>query len=924
MRGLVGRDEERERLLAALGRNRLVLVSGEAGVGKTRLAAEAAADGDVLVLAGAARQSTTPPYGPVVEALRSYLRVEPDGLAACGPLQAHLALLLPELGDSAPASDRATLVEAVRCALDRVAAGRRVLVVLDDLQWSDQATLDLLGALAGVLPVPVVAVYRSDGLPREHGVRRLRQELRRGGLLEEIALAPLGREATGELLGGVLGRAPSPGLVAAVHDRTQGLPFFVEEVAAALGPDDQLPLPDTVRDAVLLTTAELSAQARVAAEAAAVAGAAFDLDLVASLSSHAGLAELVERDVVREDGAGGGAFRHALTRDALYGDVPWLRRRSLHHRIAEALEAGGAPAAAVAVHWTGAREPERARAALLRAAAESEAVHAHRDAAEACRAALDGWPERPDDADRNATLERYARCTELSGDFGEAARAWRELAAMRAGDTRALADAQRRLAAVQDLRGDRDAAAAARTIAADSFAAAGCPADAAVERLALANQLRLAARHRDAVGLARQARAEADDAQRLDLRARALGLEGMATAKLGDHAAGVEMVRSALALALEHDLTAVAAELYQRLSVALYDASDYRQAHHALDTALGLCRATGEATAEVACVSCLAYVLRERGEWEEAAKICHDLIASGSAVFVAEGLLGAMHAAQGRLTSARRLLTSSLAVSTRIHHYNMRVDALGALARVALATGDAAEARERCRALRSAWESSDDHHYAISGLRWAASVHARHGDLRDAQACVEALSRIASESGYADAVAALGSAIAETALAGGDAATAADQLNRAVEQHRAVDLPFQHAELLLRAGVALHAAGEREPALDRLSEAYRIARRLGARPLAAEAAREVAELGESVAARLGRRAAADAEGAGLSRRELEVVRLVAVGRTNPEIAQELVLSRRTVDMHVRNILRKLDCRSRVEAAGRASELGLLA
>ena len=136
-------------------------------------------------------------------------------------------------------------------------------------------------------------------------------------------------------------------------------------------------------------------------------------------------------------------------------------------------------------------------------------------------------------------------------------------------------------------------------------------------------------------------------------------------------------------------------------------------------------------------------------------------------------------------------------------------------------------------------------------------------------------------------------------------------------------MPFERAQIELRAGVALAATGEREPALERLASAYRTARKLGARPLAAEAAREVAALGESVSRRLGTRAAADADGAGLSRRELEVVRMVAVGRTNPEIAQALFLSRRTVDMHVRNILRKLGCRSRVEATHRAGELGLL-
>ena len=111
------------------------------------------------------------------------------------------------------------------------------------------------------------------------------------------------------------------------------------------------------------------------------------------------------------------------------------------------------------------------------------------------------------------------------------------------------------------------------------------------------------------------------------------------------------------------------------------------------------------------------------------------------------------------------------------------------------------------------------------------------------------------------------------------------------------------------------AVGDRETALERLGGAYRTARKLGARPLAAEAATEVAKLGGSVSRRA-------SEETGLTRRELEVVRLIAVGRTNRDVAQELFLSPRTVDMHVRNVLRKLDCRSRVEAAGRAREIGL--
>ena len=695
--------------------------------------------------------------------MRSRLRSDPGALDGCGPLRAHLALLLPELGEPPAGGDRPTLFEAVRCALAHLARDRHVLVILDDLQWSDEATLDLLSALAaplGELPVLVIAAYRSDGLPRDHGIRRLRTELRRGGRLEEIAVAPLELGETRHLLDRLLGEAASPSLARAIHDRTHGVPFFVEELAAALlaggglergrrglelaRPGD-VPLPDTVRDAVLVGASELSDPARAAAEAAAVAGERFELDVVARLSSDAGLGELIERGLVAEEEPGRAAFRHALTREALYADVPWIRRRALHREMAEALEATSANGRELATHWLGAREAERARAALLRAARESAALHAHRDAAEAGRQALELWPERGDDEERTGALEHYAHSAELAGELAEAAKAWREVAAMRGAlaQTGAMADAQRRLAAVQDLRGDREAAFASRTVAAGAYAEAGRPADAAVEHLAMANQLRLAASHGEAVELARTARREAEEAGRLDLRIRAQGLEGLARAKGGDYAQGLETVRGGLALALEHDLTPVAGELYQRLSVVLYDAADYRSAEQVLDTALALCRASEDAGTELACVTCMAYVLRERGEWAQAAQMCRDLIAAGSAVFVAQALLGAIHAYEGRVSSARRLVSAGLATASRVRHYNLTIDATASLARLAAAEGADDEARGHCQALLRRWEESDDHHYAVGGLRWASGFLARRGDLAGAHGCAEALSRIA-------------------------------------------------------------------------------------------------------------------------------------------------------------------------------------
>jgi len=206
---LVGRREERERLEAALrsaqrGGGSLVLLAGEAGVGKTRLAAEIAQESGLGVLWGLASHGAAAPYGPLVAALRAGLRVDPEALDAIGPMRPHLALLLPELGDPAPVSDRATLFEALHCAFAQIARDRDVLVVLDDLQWSDEATLELLPALAEALsrlPLLVLAAYRSDGLPRDHKLRRLRYELRRASSstswLSRRSTRPLPRSCSG-------------------------------------------------------------------------------------------------------------------------------------------------------------------------------------------------------------------------------------------------------------------------------------------------------------------------------------------------------------------------------------------------------------------------------------------------------------------------------------------------------------------------------------------------------------------------------------------------------------------------------------------------------------------------------------------------------------------------------------------------------
>src|SRR4051794_5783575 len=428
---LVDRATELAGLTAALerageGSGSILLLCGEAGIGKSRLAEEATAASSAI-LRGAATEGSAIPYGPIVDALRSRLRDEPRALADCGPLLPHLALLLPELGEPAGETDRATIFEALRCALAHLAAEQPLTVFLDDLHWSDETTLELLAALADPLqqlPVLVIAAYRSDGLPRGHRLRWLRNELRRGARLEELSLDPLDREGVAELLGVLLPEPPSPSLARTVYDRTMGSPFFVEELVAALqlrdslrpgrqglelADENEVPLPDTVREAILVGSSALSAQARAAAETAAVAGQQLDLHLVAELSSDAGLAELIESGLLEERGPGRAAFRHAPAQGALYAEVPWMRRRDVHRRLAEAIEAAEGSHLELATHWLGAGNELAAREELVRAAQQSEALQAHRDATRAASQALELWSEDEADGLRLETLERFAR-----------------------------------------------------------------------------------------------------------------------------------------------------------------------------------------------------------------------------------------------------------------------------------------------------------------------------------------------------------------------------------------------------------------------------------------------------------------------------------------------------------------------------------
>jgi DNA-binding NarL/FixJ family response regulator len=949
---LVGRERELNELSSAVvaateGQGRLLLLAGEAGVGKTRLAKEVLAAANVLRLQVTAVPEPTPPYGPIVAALRSYLRLVPAGLDDASPLSRYLALLLPELGDAPERADRTTSFEAIRHAFSTIARRGPTALFLDDLQWADSTTLELLPSLAEALekePLLLVGAYRNDEIPRGHPLRRTRADLRRAGRLNEIVLEPLDADQSALLAAHSLGRPLGPALAATLFLRTQGIPLFVEELTQALvssgrlrdGPSGlelvgsgELPIPETVRDAVLLRVESLPTTAREALDVASVAGLRFDLDLVADLTDGHGLEEAIEAGFVVEIDRGEGAFRHALAREALYDAIPWRRRRTVHSEVASRLESRGAPAARVAEHWLAAGESERTREALIAALQEWCALHAYRDAAQAGRRALELWREDDDERGRLSVLTKLGECAELSGDFREAARAWREAADgyALAADVRALAEVERRLAGLYELQCEWHEAFAARAAAAAGFRASGLPGEAAAERFAAAANLQSAGSLTAAAELIAVAADEADAADRTDLEARLLGLEGLVRSRLGDVDAGLELARKGLALALAQNLSGPAAEIHERLGMILENSSDYRGAVDAWSDAFDFCEAHGVSAKAHLCLACLAYVLRKTGEWKRATAVCRQVLDAEdpprAARCAALGVLGLVHVLWGEPRRGRPLLSESFALAQGIEFMAMKIDGAWGLARADVLDGDFESAAARCRLLLELAQVGEDSHYPVASLRWAASFFAAEGAGGEAGACAEALARIASLTGNTEAIAALAHALGEISLLDGNPEQAASQFTQALDLVRDLELPVERAESQLRAGVALNSAGEREAAIERLTDAYHAARKLGARPLAAEAAELLASLGEQVDRRLGAHTGAALERSGLSRRELQVLRLVAAGRTNREIASDLFLSTRTVDMHLRNILRKLDCRSRVEATRKAGELGLL-
>ncbi|MFW5942767.1 MAG: AAA family ATPase [Chloroflexota bacterium] len=453
---LVGREEAWGRLLdawklvAAAG-PQVVVISGEAGVGKTRLAEELLRWTDrqgIPTLSAACFASETPlPLQPIGDWLRS--QAVESALPGLAPRwRSELARLLPELlaADSALETPQPmteswqqqhffmALAEAV------TAAGEPLLLFLDDLHWADAETLDWLHFLAqqkGDHRFLLVGAVRTEELAPDHPLLSWQEALARLLRVHAIALERLGPADTAALAASVLGRSLPEERAASLHRETEGNPLFTVEMVRAGLSGEGAPLPEKMRSVIEIRLNRLSTPAQEAAALAAVIGRRFAFPLLQAASPQSEIElldsvdELWQRQIIREHGEDAYDFSHDKIRQVALEQLSGIRRRWWHGRVAEALEqlsAGDLESVygQLAAHWEGADRSERAGEHYLLAARAASRLYAHQEALAHLRQALALLPAN--DARRTDIYAYMGEASMALGQFEEAATAFQEAA----------------------------------------------------------------------------------------------------------------------------------------------------------------------------------------------------------------------------------------------------------------------------------------------------------------------------------------------------------------------------------------------------------------------------------------------------------------------------------------------------------------
>jgi predicted ATPase len=483
------RDLEQHLDLARAGAGRVVFVAGDAGIGKTRLLREFAgrvrsSEGAAVLEGHCYDENPAPPYGPFADALRPLIRERgPEAVArAVGAWAADLSLILPEMellapetrlvGD--PQSQKRRLFEVIHRALQPHDAERCDVVILEDMHWADQTSQELLAYVARAVerdPILILATYRGDELHRRHPLTQLIAQLTHERRYHEVRLPPLSRDELAGMLEATLER-PLPGaFVDALYERTEGNPFFVEEILKALIERDrldaliaaarrghhsaQLDIPIALKDSILGRTADLDPTTAEVLRYAAVIGRRFDFELLLKLTGLAeaellrSVASLIERQLVIEERSGAEdrySFRHALTREAIYDDMLGRDRRIKHRAVLQALEElypqnRDAVVDQLAYHSLQAKDLTQAGSYARMAGDRAAHMHAYREALAHYEAALE-LLETDDPRDKAALLEKLAQVGWNLADVNLPARYMQEARRLYAqlGDRRKVGD----------------------------------------------------------------------------------------------------------------------------------------------------------------------------------------------------------------------------------------------------------------------------------------------------------------------------------------------------------------------------------------------------------------------------------------------------------------------------------------------------
>ncbi|MCX4716186.1 AAA family ATPase [Streptomyces virginiae] len=990
----VGRADElavlTDALTRAAGREpQAMLIGGEAGVGKTRLTEEFLCEADrrgaVVAVGGCVEIGAEGlPFAPFSTALRTLHRLLPEELAAAAAGQEdELARILPELGDTprGPHDEESTarLFELTARMLERLAADRTVVLVLEDLHWADTSTRHLLSYLFRTLVsgrLVVVATYRADDVHRRHPLRPLLAELDRLRTVRRIELSRFNRAEVRRQLAGILAAQPDEAFVDSVFDRSDGNAFFVEELVASKESGCRTGLTESLRDLLLVRVEVLPDETQRLVRIVAEGGSTVEYPL---LRAVAGLTEdeLIEAlraavgaNILLATADGDGyRFRHSLVREAVSDDLLPGERARVNRRYAEAMEADGSLVRAeervirLASFWYHANDPAKALPAVLAASVAARRRHAYSEQLRLLERAMDLWDSAPQSV-REAL--RPADYTEVYPPCGcdPATTALQRIDLLAEATVAARYGGERDRAlkitkmALRLLEDDHDPLRAAWFWTERSRLIAGLGRGDGWEEIAKAQDLvrglppsqvhaevlvraaswgmlhnpgpdNLAAAER-AVEYARMVGAE-----ETELNARIT--VGALRADSGDGAGGLAEMHAVVERTTQLGLTMLAGRAHINLTSQL---ESLGRSHEAVELAVQgaeLVRRSRLLDSEAWVCGNMAESLYSLGRWDEAAGAARRTLLVGQSAAprgCASARLAYLALARGELAEANHQLAAAHThygthETQPQHRIPLRRLAIG----VAAAEGRIADVRAETSAAAAHGFPLGQHRYAWPLLLAAATAEADARGLPAAEAGREAALAVLRTAARSLATpvpvwAAHAEYVRAELLRAQARDTPADWT--AVETAvRPLERPYLLAKACHRLAEALLAAGDREPAAALLREAYAIAERIGSRTLREDLA---------LLAQRARLPLTDADHAvappapetdpiealGLTSRERDVLRLVAAGSTNRKIAEALFISPKTASVHVSNILAKLGVAGRGEAAALAHRLRLFA